>query len=163
VKLSLADSRYVLVSFGEDGYLKPGNMAESITCKSFFLPGWISAYMPAGNQNQIPEDVPQEALDQLGKMLKPEHCMTSTIVFGPKYPPGSPSEIVALDLRSGLSAMKSRGLIEGDAVFFVALDRHLEMIAESPSSAVALELKPTNLRESEWSSVLRIALPRYFK
>lgn len=162
-QLSLGDMRYLIVTRGEAGYLKPGAEAEEITCNSEWGPGWVSAYLPAGEQNQLPPDVPQEALEQLGKMLKPENYMTPTIVFGPKYPPGTPAAIVAMDLKAGLRAMKARGMVESGSVFVRLLEEQLRLIAEGPEAVVRVKLAPQGELEVEWAKVLRLVLARFFE
>ncbi len=163
LKLSLGDFRFLSLNARSGDYLRPGSSSGVLDCLSTYLPGWVSVYMPAGLEARLPDDVPQAAHDQLGKMLKMEHHWSSTIDFGPKYPSDAPLEIIAFDFLTGLSAMASIGLIDEGSKFSIAIKEQLTRIAESPSSALTVQISSDTQQELEVLNAVKLSLPKHFR
>lgn len=163
LKLSLGDFRFLSLNARSGDYLRPGSSSGALDCFSTYLPGWVSVYMPAGLDTPLPDDVPQAAHDQLGKMLKMEHHWSSTIVFGPKYPSDAPLEIIAFDFLTGLSAMASIGLIDENSKILIAIKDQLTRIAESPSSALPIQISSETPQELEVLNAVKLSLPKHFR
>ncbi|MFN8940414.1 MAG: hypothetical protein ACK532_09930 [Acidobacteriota bacterium] len=162
-RLSLGDWRFVTWTAPGIESLKPGTQVTGFQCRSKFLPGWVTAYFPAGGDYAMIEDAPREAADQLGAMLKMEYQFESVILFGPKYPPESPKRIIAADFLHGLQVLEDRGQLDAKSSFVIALRRQLELLAEGQNvEAVALGAGVSRV-EKELLMSLRLSLTSYFR
>ncbi len=157
--LSLGDFRFLMWTGTSPAHLSPGSNTGALSCTSTYFPGWVTVYLPAGVQPPIPDDVPQEALDQLGKTLKIEHYWNTTHVLWPKYPVDAPVEIIAMDFLAGMSVAP----LDAKSEFVAAVNAQLRRITEAAAATLAIEAKPTTNQEREILAALKLSLPKHFR
>lgn len=163
LKLSFGDWRYfsLFPAAGDKGYLQPGSDPIHLRCTSKYLPGWTTVYFPAGADAQLLGDVPQEAINQLNAMSKIEMYWGNTLTFGPKYPPDSPPEIVALDFIAGLNTMEYLGKVSRDSAYVREIREQLDILAKGAKGLVPISASPSTAVEREFDQALRISLPSF--
>ena len=169
-QLSLGASRFILFHLKttppngpNSTLLTPGAPPVQISCTSTYLPGWISVLYVAGDYTSPGPNIPPEALDQLGSMRKIEHDFASGVTFGPKYPPGSPVNVIAMDFLNGIANFTATTQLSPDSAYVRAVKEQLTLLAQGAKGRVSLTTPPSTSLERELDKVLKLALPAAFR
>jgi hypothetical protein len=168
LNLSLGDTRYIMFGLRDmqakgrpPTSLKPGAPTIQISCASSYLPGWIAVYYAAGEETSLDADTPKEVQDQLASLTKFEQIYASGMTFGPKYPPASPAEIIAMDFLIGITNFEATTQLSPASAYVRAVKEQLTLLTQGAKGLVPINTPPSTDWERELDKVLKLALPAF--
>lgn len=132
---------------------------------SDFRPGLTIALTESAGEkvltSEIAATLPEAVQDQLSIILKPELNAAQVMTVGPRFAPGDPKSIIAMDFHSGLNKLAILGPLEPTSPFVSgALQALVSYMAASDSNILSLEFleKAAPGLEMEIAAAMRISL-----
>ncbi len=135
---------------GSAAPIAPGARQDHFDVISSFRPGLTTAYAIGDGGIRAPGEIPEDAVQQLIPLERPQVMYRPFLTIGPRFSPDLPLSQVAKLLRDDLRSALKRGLLDSNSPFLRALEIALAQSAETGAvPAIPPELAPDSIIERD--------------